>query len=103
MGIRSLVAEMRARRQGRAGLERSELSTAARDIVGRIGWMTSRGWEEMARGKDAYVKSLDPRIPPSTFVSQRDRTRHNIPIPLPERVLEDHRKERRPDDPSTTG
>lgn len=51
--------------------------------------MFSRGWDAMAKGSAAYVKSFDRRLPPSLFVSERDRTRANIPIPLVERCLED--------------
>lgn len=43
----------------------------------------------MARGSDAYVKSFDRRLPPSEFVSERDRGRANLPIPVAERCLED--------------
>lgn len=71
-------------------MEKSHLCRAAREVVGPPGNMGSDGWDAMAKGKDAYVKSFDPKIPPSLFVSERDRTRHNIPIPLSERVIEDH-------------
>jgi hypothetical protein len=90
MRIRAFFQELWARRSGRAGLERNVLSTAARDLAGWTGWGTSAYWDRIDEGKDAYVKSLDPKIPPSIFVSQRDRTRQNIPVPLVERVLEDH-------------
>jgi hypothetical protein len=90
MRIRAFVREFWARREGRAGLERSVLSTAARDLAGWTGWGTSAYWDRIDEGKDAYVKSLDPKIPPSIFVSQRDRTRQNIPIPLVERMIDDH-------------
>lgn len=43
----------------------------------------------MEKGSDAYVKSFDPKVPPSIFVSKRDLTRENIPIPLVERCIED--------------
>lgn len=43
----------------------------------------------MEKGSDAYVKSFDPKVPPSIFVSKRDMTRGNIPIPLVERCIED--------------
>lgn len=90
--FRSLIDELKARRQGRAGMEPSVLSTAARDLAGWTGWGTSASWDQIDQGKDAYVKSLDPKIPPSIFVSERDRSRHNIPIPLVERLIGDHAK-----------
>jgi hypothetical protein len=53
--------------------------------------MWSRGWDAMDKGKEAYVKSFDKRLPPSLFVSERDRTRQNIPVPLVERMIaEEH-------------
>ena len=39
---------------------------------------------------DAYVQSFDRRLPPSIFVSERDRVRHGQPMPLVERCIEDH-------------
>ena len=92
MRLRSVINEWLARRDGRRAMERSDLSKAARDVVGPTGWMWSRGWQAMNDGKEAYVKSFDRRLPPSLFVSERDRTRHNIPVPLVERVVEDHAK-----------
>lgn len=91
MGFKSLRDEWLARRAGRRNLE-SDLPKSARDIVGPTGWMWSNGWDEMAKHQKAYVKSFDRRLPPSTFVSERERTRHNIPIPLVERVISDHKK-----------
>lgn len=74
-------------------MERTDLSRAAREVVGPTGWMWSRGWEQMDQGKEAYVKSFDKRLPPSLFVSERDRTRQNIPVPLVERMIaEEHGK-----------
>lgn len=96
MRLRSLIEELRARRDGRKGMERHVLSTAARDLVGWTGWGTSAFWDQVDKGKEAYVRSLDPKIPPSLFISERDRTRQNIPIPLVERLIEDHAK---PDGP----
>ena len=54
--------------------------------------MWSKGWEKMAEDPKGYVDSFDRRLPPSIFVSERDRTRHQMPIPLVERAIEDHRK-----------
>jgi len=93
MGLGSFISEWKARRAGRQSMERTDLSRAAREVVGPTGWMWSKGWEMMNEGKEAYVKSFDKRLPPSLFVSQRDRTRQNIPIPLVERMIaEEHAK-----------
>jgi hypothetical protein len=88
VGLRALLTEWSARRAGRRGVER-DLARSAREVVGPTGWMWSSGWEAMEKGSSAYVKSFDRRLPPSLFVSERDRTRSNIPIPLVERCLED--------------
>jgi len=93
MGLRSFLSEWKARRAGRKSMERTDLSRAAREVVGPTGWMWSRGWDAMNKGKEAYVKSFDKRLPPSLFVSERDRTRQNIPVPLVERMIaEEHGK-----------
>lgn len=93
MGLSQLYAEWKARRAGRQGMEPSGIFRATRDVIGPIGWMWSNAWDAMDEGKDAYVGSFDRRLPPSEFISARDRTRHGIPIPLVERVVEDHRKD----------
>jgi hypothetical protein len=41
----------------------------------------------MAKHQNAYIESFDRRVPPSIFVSERERSRHNIPIPLIERMI----------------
>lgn len=92
MGWKSFKTEWMARRAGRKNLE-SDLPRSAREIVGPTGWMWSRGWDTMAEHQEAYVKSFDPRLPPSTFVSERERTRQNIPIPLVERMIRENRGE----------
>jgi len=94
MGWKALRSEWLARRSGRRQIE-SDLARSARDVVGPTGWMWSKGWDAMAENASAYVGSFDRKVPPSIFVSQRDRLRYNIPIPLAERMLEQHR---RPDD-----
>ncbi|MGD2059926.1 MAG: hypothetical protein PVF87_03605 [Acidimicrobiia bacterium] len=91
MGWKSMRDEWRARRAGRKGLE-SDLPRSARDIVGPTGWMWSRGWDAMAEHSRAYVDSFNRKIPPSIFVSERERTRHNIPIPLSERMISERHK-----------
>ena len=91
MGLKSLLQEWSARRAGRRGLP-SDLSKSARDVVGPTGWMWSKGWDTMAENTGAYVKSFDRKVPPSIFVSERERSRHNIPIPLSERMVAEHGK-----------
>ena len=44
----------------------------------------------MAENTSAYVESFDRKVPPSIFVSERERSRHNIPIPLSERMVSEH-------------
>jgi hypothetical protein len=89
MGWRSLFDEWLARRKGRRGLQ-SDIPRSARDVIGPTGWMWSKGWDAMAENTSAYVKSFDRRVPPSIFVSERERNRHNIPIPLSERMVSEH-------------
>jgi len=86
--IAELRAELRARRRGRRHIS-SSLPRATRDVLGPTGWSQSASWSAMVEGSDAYVRSFDRRLPPSEFVSARDRCRANIPIPLVERCLED--------------
>ena len=89
MTLRALLAKWGARRAGRANMERSDLSRSVREVVGPTGWMWSGGWDATVRGSSAYVKTFDRRLPTSFFVSERDRHRHNIPIPLVERSLQE--------------
>lgn len=100
MGFSSFVAEWKARRAGRRGMERSDLSRAAREVVGPTGWMWSNGWQAMDEGKEAFVKSFDRKLPPSLFVSERDRTRQNIPVPLVERMIAEEHGRTEPDETS---
>lgn len=90
MGWKAFRSEWLARRHGRRSVE-SDLARSAREVIGPTGWMWSRGWDAMAENARAYVESFDRKIPPSIFVSERDRRRHNIPIPVVERMLEQHR------------
>lgn len=102
MGWRALKAEWLARRAGRRGLE-SDLPRSARDVVGPTGWMWSRGWDAMAENTSAYVKSFDRKVPPSIFISERERTRHNIPIPLSERMIAEHSEKKDDEAPLPNG
>ena len=45
-------------------------------------------------GHDAYQKSFHRHLPPSTFISERDRLRLNQAMPLSERLIEDQAAER---------
>ena len=63
-----------------------------RDIVGPTGWVFSSAWEELDTHGEAYQKSFDRRLPPSLFISDRDRLRANQPMPLSERCIEDYSK-----------
>lgn len=65
---------------------------SARAIVGPTGNSFSRGWEMLEKDDGAYLRSLRPEhhLPPSLFVSERDRIRHGLPVPMVERCLEDH-------------
>ncbi len=99
----SFWREVRARRAGRRGMT-NPIARAARDVTGPTGWVFSNAWDKLDEHGDAYVKSFDRRIPPSLFVSERDRTRFQQPMPVAERCLEDYRVVRhpttRPTDPS---
>lgn len=87
--FREVRAELRGRRAGRAGLEVNKGYRPVRHIVGPTGNMFSNGWKQMEEGADAYQRSFEPRIPPSIHISHRDATRHNIPVPMQERMIED--------------
>ena len=87
--LKDLWVELRARRAGRRGVD-STIHKAARDVTGPTGWMFSGAWDKLDEYGDAYVQSFDRRLPPSIFVSERDRVRHGQPMPLVERCIEDH-------------
>ncbi len=50
---------------------------------------TSALWDKLDQGGDDYMKSFEPKVPPSLHVSHNDQTRHNKPVPLVERVIEE--------------
>lgn len=87
--LKNFRIEMAARRAGRRHVQ-SQIGRAARDVTGPTGNAFSNAWEQLDRHGDAYMKSFDPRIPPSLFVSERDRTRMGSPMPLSERCIEDY-------------
>lgn len=75
----------------------SDISTfkAARGIVGATGSSFTGAYDLLDKEGDAYLRSLErePTLPPSLFVSERDRVRHHQAVPLAERRLEDDRDE----------
>ncbi len=87
---KDFLAEWKARRAGRKYAPR-EISRSAREVIGPTGDLMSSAWETMAKGSDAYIDSFDRRIPPSIFISERDKKRLNRPIPMPERRIEAYR------------
>ncbi len=97
MGWRNLLREWQARRAGRRHYG-NDIARSARDVIGPTGWMWSNGWDEMERGSKAYIDSFNPRIPPSIFVSERERSRSNMPIPVVERCIEDWGRVELPDE-----
>lgn len=69
-----------------------EFFQTVRGVVGITGGTLSKGpWEHIANDNDRYSRSMkkDPVLPPSLFVSDRDRVRHGLPTPVVERCLED--------------
>ena len=84
--VRRFFREWRARREGATHLSR-DIQRSARDIVGPTGFVFSAAWEQMAENGDAFLKSFDPKVPPSIFVSERDLTRLNHPVPITERLI----------------
>jgi len=84
--LQRLRAAWRWRRPDAPG-DRRDLQRSARDVMGPLGTGFSNAWDEMAKGSEAYVKSFDRRIPPSIFVSERDRSRFGQPMPLVERRI----------------
>lgn len=69
-------------------------SRVTRDITGPLGWAWSGAWDQLDQHGEAYKQSFDRRLPPSLFVSERDRLRANQPMPLSERCIEDYNKRR---------
>lgn len=88
MSLRALLEEWQARRDGRRGIT-STAASAARDITGPTGFAYSAAWDEVEKSGTAYLASFDRKIPPSLFVSERDRHRAGQPMPIVERCIED--------------
>ncbi len=87
--FREFRREWQARRHGRKHLDH-KIRTAARGIIGPTGWQWSNSWDHLEKDGDAYLKSFDPRVPRSIFLTERDANREHIPVPLVERCIEDH-------------
>ena len=77
--LRDLVDELKARRRGRKYLGR-DIHKAARHIIGPTGWNWSNSWDHLDQDGDAYLRSFDPRVPRSIFLSKADENRANIPV-----------------------
>ena len=86
--MKDFFVEWQARRAGRRGMSPT-IGRATRDVTGPTGWVFSNAWDQLDQHGDAYMESFDRRVPPSIFVSERDRTRFNQPMPIIERCLED--------------
>lgn len=73
------------------GNDRSTFA-AARGIVGATGNSFSNAWDLLEKDGGAYLRSMNPdrAIPPSLFISERDRVRLGETVPLAERCIEDH-------------
>jgi len=73
------------------GPDKSTFRTA-RGIVGATGGSFSGAWDLLEKDDGAYLRSMDAEraIPPSLFVSERDRVRLGQAMPLAERCIEDY-------------
>jgi hypothetical protein len=85
---RAAMAEWAARREGARRLPR-DVFTATRHIVGPTGFVWSGAWQRLEEDGADYLRSFDPRIPPSVFLSPSDLTRSIHPVPVAERCIED--------------
>gem|GEM_PF-860862 len=91
--FRELWAEARARSAGRRAMGNDKSTFhSARGTMGALGMNRSNAWDYLENDNGAYLRSMEKEamIPPSLFVSERDRTRFGEPMPLVERCIEDH-------------
>ncbi len=95
--FREFRAELKARRRGRKYMDRS-IQKAARHIIGPTGWNWSNSWDHLDRDGDAYLRSFDPKVPRSIFLSKADENKANIPVPLVERCIEEAGQNAEPPD-----
>jgi len=98
--FRARLIELNVQRRHRAAGRRAmgsgrSMFDSARAIVGPTGNSFSKGWEMLENDNGAYLRSMqsDQHLPPSLFVSERDRVRLGQPVPLAERCIEDYRSE----------
>ena len=87
--IQRFFKEWVAHRAGRRPINHSDIRKATRHIVGPTGYMLTKSVDKVASDGAAYLKSFDDHIPPSLFVSERDRTRLHQAMPLSERAIHD--------------
>lgn len=91
--FRETWAELRARSAGRKAMGNDKSTfQSTRGAMGAIGMNFSNAWELLEKDNGAYLRSLQKEavLPPSIFVSERDRLRHGDATPLVERCIEDH-------------
>ena len=85
-------AESQSRAAGRKalGVDRDQFQTT-RGITGMTGASLSGAYELLEKDDGAYIRSMqkEPVLPPSLFVSERDRVRYSEAVPLAERCIED--------------
>jgi len=89
-----LVRDWRASRADRVKLP-NDVVKATRDVTGPTGWVTTSTWDRLEAHSKAYVSSFDQRLPPSLHISERDRKRHGLVMPVAERCIEDWDKNHR--------
>ncbi|MDE0709031.1 MAG: hypothetical protein F4X18_12370 [Acidimicrobiia bacterium] len=99
--FRAAIAEWSARREGARHLPR-DIFTAARHIVGPTGYAWSGTWQRLDEDGANYLRSFDPKIPASVFLSPSDLTRSVHPVPLAERCIEDWSVPVPPDNPEVS-
>lgn len=87
--LKAFIVEWKARRAG-AKFVTGDIRRSARDIIGPTGYNWSNAWD-LLENDETYLDSFDRRIPPSLHISERDRSRQNIPVPLVERCIEDYK------------
>lgn len=90
--LRAFWIELKARSAGRRAMNSSlgrPIGRTTRDITGPMGTAFSNAYAKLDEHGDAYMRSFDNRIPPSLFVSERDRVRATQPMPMAERCIED--------------
>ena len=90
--LSNFFTELKARRAGTRYVPRG-IQKSARHVIGPTGNGFSNAWDRLAESGDAYLESFNPKTPPSLFISQREKTRLNQPIPVVERRIEAHNED----------